>query len=238
MRKKSKKKKRQENCKGGSATVLSTTDKLGNRLLTDALSLHEAINHDYCLAWFIFKDCSKQAVSVRESIQASHMSGGESRARWEQAADGELQRNRQIKAPCSIECLRDKMGSLQPAMIFRKVLLVACKSASRRAGLGCFKGMWRRVSDYPRKFLISDRTTGLLCCSYDCIGFNWQGEHLFTLGFAQIEDEMLAITLHFVILYSQVCILGMHGATSWTVSCSHATYNLYITSLLELWYLN
>lgn len=43
-------KKRQENCKGGSARVLSTTDKLGNRLLTDALSLHEAINHDYCLA--------------------------------------------------------------------------------------------------------------------------------------------------------------------------------------------
>lgn len=47
---KEKQKKRQKNCKGGSVTVLGTTDKLGNRLLTDALSLHEAINHDYCLA--------------------------------------------------------------------------------------------------------------------------------------------------------------------------------------------
>lgn len=50
------------------------------------------------IAWLdFFSICSKQA--GRESVQASHMPGRESRVRWEQAADGELQRNRQIKAP-------------------------------------------------------------------------------------------------------------------------------------------
>lgn len=85
--------------KDGSVTMLDTTDKLGNILLTDALSLHETVNYDYFLDWIIFKGCSRQAVFVRESIQASHMSGRQNRESWEQAADGELQRNRQIKAP-------------------------------------------------------------------------------------------------------------------------------------------
>jgi len=95
---------------------------------------------------------------VRESIQVSHMSGRESRARWEQAADGELQSNRQIKAPCSKECLRDKTGKLQPVMLFRKILLVGCVTPSRRKGLVCFKGVCRRALDYPRQFLIPAKT--------------------------------------------------------------------------------
>lgn len=109
------------------------------------------------------------------------MSGRESRARWEQAADGELQRNRQIKAPCSKECLRDKTGSLQPMMLFRKILLVGSKTPSRRVVLVCFKGTQRRVLDYPRQFLIPAKTKGLSCCSLNCIGFVWQGTHPFTL---------------------------------------------------------
>ena len=118
---------------------------------------------------------------MRKSIQASHMSGRESRVRWEQAADGELQRNRQIKAPCSKECLRDKTGSLQHAMLFRKILLVGCKTPSRKVGLVCFKGTWRRVLDYPRQLLIPANTRCLSCCSLNCIGFAWQGTHPFTL---------------------------------------------------------
>lgn len=112
---------------------------------------------------------------MRESIQASHMSGRESRVRWEQAADGELQRNRQIKAPCSKECLREKPGSLQPAMLFRKILLVGYKTP--RVGMVGFKRTRRRVFDYPRQFLTPAKTRCLSRCSLNSVGFVWQGTH-------------------------------------------------------------
>lgn len=158
---------------------------------------------------------------MRESIQASHMSGRESRERWEQAADGELQRNRQIKAPCSKESLRDKTGSLQPVMLFRKILLVGCKTPSRRVGLVCFKGTWRRVLDYPRQFLIPAKNRRLSCCSLNCIVFflAWNTSIHTGEAILRSESERLAVTFHFTAPRSQDWILGICGATSQTFSC-------------------